>query len=92
MAKNSAYPKVGEKVEPGEIDERCLSGPVKTYFMTPEEITVKYGPLEPHKEVQQFNVGWPECGQPNQKHIAKQALKEAGLFTEEDYTDPEWKY
>lgn len=94
MKKKTKFPKVSERVIPGTIEERNLSGPVNVYHLSREEIEKQYGPVEP--KVPTFSDGWPTSGKPNTRHIAKRVSPEEEsqfeeeIFTEEDYIDPEW--
>lgn len=71
----------------GQASEQArLSGAVTTYFIPKEEMERLYGKPEP--QMPKRHVGWPECGQPNLRHIARQPSTEIGE-DDADEVDPE---
>lgn len=68
------------------LEQARLSGEVTTYFLSPEEMEKRYGKSEPRKP--RKHVGWPECGQPNMRHIARKASLDI-IDDDTEEVDPE---
>lgn len=64
-----------------------LSSSVKSYFLPMEEIEKLYGKAgqrQPKK-----HVGWPECGEPNLRHIARKSAEVEEEIDQEDVNPEE---